>query len=53
VRAASRSDEDKIGNALAKLHEEDPTFQFGYEPELKQTIIRGMGELHLEVQMER
>jgi elongation factor G len=53
VRAASRSDEDKIGGALAKLREEDPTFQFGYEPELKQTIIRGMGELHLEVQMER
>jgi elongation factor G len=53
VRAASRSDEDKIGTALAKLHEEDPTFEFGYDAELKQTIIRGMGELHLEVQMER
>jgi elongation factor G len=53
VRAASRSDEDKIGVGLAKLHEEDPTFHFGYEPELRQTIIRGMGELHLEVQMER
>ncbi|CAN5615343.1 elongation factor G [soil metagenome] len=53
VRAASRSDEDKIGLGLAKLHEEDPTFEFGYEPELKQTIIRGMGELHLDVQMER
>jgi elongation factor G len=53
VRAASRSDEDKIGIGLAKLHEEDPTFHFGYEPELRQTIIRGMGELHLEVQMER
>jgi elongation factor G len=53
VRAASRSDEDKIGHGLAKLHEEDPTFLFGYEPELRQTIIRGMGELHLEVQMER
>jgi elongation factor G len=53
VRAASRSDEDKIGTGLAKLHEEDPTFHYGYEAELRQTIIRGMGELHLEVQMER
>ncbi len=53
VRAASRSDEDKIGSALHKLHEEDPTFHSGYDPELRQTIIRGLGELHLEVQMER
>jgi elongation factor G len=53
IRAASRSDEDKIGNALHKLHEEDPTFHSGYDPELRQTIIRGLGELHLDVQMER
>jgi elongation factor G len=53
VRAASRSDEDKIGNGLAKLHEEDPTFHFAYDPELRQTIVRGLGELHLDVQMER
>jgi elongation factor G len=53
VRAVTRSDEDKIGNALHKLHEEDPTFDSYYDPELRQTIIRGLGELHLEVQMER
>jgi elongation factor G len=53
VRAASRSDEDKIGTGLQKLHEEDPTFSHAYEPELRQTIIRGLGELHLDVQMER
>ncbi|MBI4545586.1 MAG: elongation factor G [Gemmatimonadetes bacterium] len=53
VRAASRSDEDKIGTGLHKLHEEEPTFQSEYDPELKQTIIRGLGELHLEVQIER
>ncbi|HEU5209376.1 MAG TPA: elongation factor G [Longimicrobiales bacterium] len=53
VRAASRSDEDKIGGALNRLHEEDPTFVFGYDPEIRQTIIRGLGELHLDVQMER
>jgi len=53
VRAASRTDEDKLGTGLAKLHEEDPTFHSGYEPELRQTIVRGLGELHLDVQMER
>ncbi|HEY8485446.1 MAG TPA: elongation factor G [Longimicrobiales bacterium] len=53
IRAASRSDEDKIGTALQKLHEEDPTFQSEYDAELRQTIIRGLGELHLEVQIER
>lgn len=53
VRAASRSDEDKIGLGLHKLHEEDPTFQSYFDGELRQTIIRGLGELHLEVQMER
>ncbi|MCI0436707.1 MAG: elongation factor G [Gemmatimonadetes bacterium] len=53
IRAASRSDEDKIGTALHKLHEEDPTFHSAYDGELRQTIIRGLGELHLDVQMER
>jgi elongation factor G len=53
ARAASRSDEDKFGTALQKLHEEDPIFQSYYDPELKQTIIRGLGELHLTVEMER
>lgn len=53
IRAASRSDEDKIGTALQKLHEEDPVFVAAYEPELKQTIARGLGEMHLDVQMER
>jgi elongation factor G len=53
VKAASRADEDKIGTGLTKLHEEDPTFHSGYDPELRQTIIRGLGELHLQVQIER
>jgi elongation factor G len=53
IRAASRSDEDKIGTGLTRLHDEDPTFMSGYEPEIRQTIIRGLGELHLEVQIER
>ena len=53
IRAASRSDEDKIGVGLHKLHEEDPTFHSGYDPDVRQTIVRGLGELHLDVQMER
>ncbi len=53
VQAASRSDEDKISTALHKLHEEDPTFMSEYDPELRQTIVRGLGELHLDVQLER
>ncbi|MEN8373945.1 MAG: elongation factor G [Gemmatimonadota bacterium] len=53
IRAATRSDEDKIGAALQKLHEEDPVFAAAYNPELRQTIARGLGEMHLDVQMER
>ena len=53
IHAASRSDEDKLGTGLTRLHEEDPTFASGYDAESKQTIIRGLGELHLDVQMER
>lgn len=53
VRAASRGDEDRIGTGLNRLHDEDPTFHFSYDPELRQTIVRGLGELHLEVQLER
>lgn len=53
VHAASRGDEDKLGNGLAKLHEEDPTFTSGYDPERGQTIIRGLGELHLNISLEK
>jgi elongation factor G len=53
VRAASRSDEDRLGTGLVRLRDEDPTFHSRYDPELRQTILRGQGELHLEVQLER
>jgi elongation factor G len=53
VRAASRSDEDRIGTGLVLRRDEDPTFHSAYDPELRQTIVRGLGELHLEVQLER
>jgi elongation factor G len=53
LEAANRNDEDKLSVGLHKLHEEDPCFASEYNPELGQTIARGLGELHLEVQMER
>ena len=53
ILGEGRSDEDKLGEVLPKLHEEDPTFLAEFDPELHQTIARGMGELHLAVQMER
>ena len=53
VRGTARADEDKLGEALGKLREEDPTFAAGFDPEIRQTIARGMGELHLDVQFER
>ena len=53
IEPQHEGEEEKIGNALAKLHEEDPTFVHAYNAELGQTIIRGMGELHLQVVLER
>lgn len=49
VEVAKRGEEDKLGTGLQKLHEEDPTFSYEYDPELRQTIVRGRGERHLEV----
>ncbi len=53
IKGSTRSDEDKLGEVLSKLHEEDPTFVSEFNPELHQTIVRGVGKLHLDVQFER
>jgi elongation factor G len=53
IEPTREGEEEKIGSAMSKLHEEDPTFVHAYNPELGQTIIRGMGELHLQVVLER
>jgi elongation factor G len=53
IRGATRNDDDKLGEVLPRLHEEDPTFIAEFDPELHQTIARGVGEMHLEIQMER
>jgi len=53
ISAASRADEDKIGSALARLSEEDPTIQFSMNPDTKESILSGLGDLHLEVIVSR
>ena len=53
IEPKTKADQDRIGDVLAKLMEEDPTFETHYEAETGQTVISGMGELHLEVLLER
>jgi elongation factor G len=53
VEAKTQADVDKLGNGLAKLAEEDPTFKVSYDDKTAQTIISGMGELHLEIIVDR
>ncbi|MBM3302291.1 MAG: elongation factor G, partial [Deltaproteobacteria bacterium] len=53
IEPRSRDDQDKLGDALQKLTEEDPTFKVSYNEETGQTVISGMGELHLEVIISR
>ncbi len=53
VEPKSQKDIDKLSNGLAKLAEEDPTFRVNTDPDSGQTVIRGMGELHLEIIIDR
>jgi len=53
VEPKSKADEDKLSTALAKLAEEDPTFKVRFDQETGQTLIAGMGELHLEIIVDR
>jgi len=53
IKGKTRNDEDKLGEVIPKIHEEDPAFTAAFDPELHQTIARGLGEMHLEVQFER
>ena len=53
VEPVSQADIDKLGNALNKLMEEDPTFSVQSDENTGQTLIRGMGELHLEIIIDR
>jgi len=53
IEPRTRADQDRMGEALQRLTEEDPTFKVNYNQETGQTVISGMGELHLEVIVNR
>ncbi len=53
ISAKTKADEDRLGPALARLQEEDPTLHARRDPETGQTVISGMGDLHLEVVIEK
>src|SRR5882672_6573510 len=53
VEPKTRADQDKLGVALGRLAQEDPSFNVSTDPETGQTIIAGMGELHLEIIVDR
>ncbi len=53
IEPKTKQDQDKMGIGLSKLSDEDPTFRVNTDPETGQTIIAGMGELHLEVIVDR
>ncbi len=53
VEPKTKADQEKLSAALAKLAQEDPSFRVGTDPESGQTVIKGMGELHLEIIVDR
>lgn len=53
IEPKTKADQDKLSQALARLAEEDPTFRVSYDNETGQTLIWGMGELHLEIIVDR
>lgn len=53
VTPKTKQDQERMGNALRRLSEEDPTFRVHSDPETEETIMSGMGELHLEVLIDR
>ena len=53
IEPKTRADQDKLSSGLVKLADEDPTFRVHTDPETSQTIINGMGELHLEIIVDR
>jgi len=53
VHATNRADEEKLQQGLHRLHDEDPTLEMHYNPETHETIVSGLGERHLEVNMSK
>src|SRR5690606_24849006 len=53
IEPKTKGDQEKLGTAIQKLAEEDPTFRVSLNPETGQTVIAGMGELHLDILVDR
>ena len=53
ISPSSREGSDKLGKALARFRKEDPTFRVSTDEETSETVIAGMGELHLDIYVER
>jgi elongation factor G len=53
IQPKSRGDEDKISTALHRMAEEDPTLHHHFDPETKQLLVSGMGQMHVEMVVER
>ncbi len=53
LRPVKEGEDDKISQGLSRIHEEDPTFQFGHDPETHELVLSGMGEMHFDVILER
>ena len=53
IEAKTRADQDRLADALAKMADEDPTLQVSHDDEVGQTVMSGMGELHLEIVVDR
>src|SRR5439155_21795169 len=53
IEPKTKADQDKLGVAMQRLAQEDPTFRVSTEPDTGQTLISGMGEVHLEIIVDR